>query len=313
MNVRLSDFFKLYVLSTGRRIFALRRMRDQALRLGATEIVARIVMVLAHDATTRRLDLAWSGARRRRGSGGAVSAMDNRMDRALAGLRDLIRSLASAATASDPIHGQVQELLDAIFPAGVRAITNLPVIDQLAAVETIVELLQGDLAPLVAALNIQPQVQRVIELAGEYRAVIEASESQVTYPEVDSARRTGHELFCSVIALVISTYHRSDLAEHLEARAALLGPVLEQNEAVRVYLRSRRPIVDVDPVTGEPTDPVDDDESPETDDVAGDSDADSVGPDDGDADALIVPPLPSPLNSDADTTVDDLPGAASSS
>lgn len=288
MNVHLSDFFKLYQLSTGRRIFALRRMREHAVRLGARALVERIDRALAHDETTRRLDLAWSGARRRRASGGAVAAVDNRMDRALGGLRDVVRALTAGAAPDDAIYGLAQQLLDRIFPAGVHAVTTLPVVDQLAAVETIVELLQGELAPLVAELNIQTNVRRVIELAREYRAVLEERPASVSFAEVQSARHEGHERFCSIIGMIVGTYYRADLAEHMDARDALLEPVLEQNEAVRVYLRARRPIVDVNPETGAPASIVDDGQV----DVA-------------DADELDAAPVSNPVDPDQAVAADD--------
>lgn len=285
MNVRLSDFFKMYQLSTGRRIFALRRIREHAVRLGATALVERIDEALAHDEKTRRLDLAWSGARLQRASGGRrVFEVDNRMDRSLTGLRDGIRALAAGAPPDDPIHGQVHQLLDALFPAGVQAVTSLPMIDQLAAVEVIVELLQGELAPLVAEVGITTNVRRVIELADEYRAVLEERQSQVTFAEVQAARDEGHALFCSVIGLVFGTFYRADQADHMDAQAGLLAPVLEQNEAVRVYRRNRRPVVDIDPDTGELTDraPVDSEDSA-SDDGVGDGPGDAAAAGEPDA------------------------------
>jgi hypothetical protein len=50
--------------------------------------------------------------------------------------------------------------------------------------------------------------------------------------------------------MILGLYPRST-KEHLAARAALLAPILQQNEAIRQYLRSRRAVEDVNPETGE--------------------------------------------------------------
>lgn len=50
---------------------------------------------------------------------------------------------------------------------------------------------------------------------------------------------------------MIDSFIREYKAGDVEARAALLGPVLRQNEEIRRYLRSRRKVEDVDPETGE--------------------------------------------------------------
>ena len=50
---------------------------------------------------------------------------------------------------------------------------------------------------------------------------------------------------------MISGRHPSDSPEDLAGCAALLDPILKQNEAIREYLRTRRAVPDVNPETGE--------------------------------------------------------------
>jgi hypothetical protein len=52
--------------------------------------------------------------------------------------------------------------------------------------------------------------------------------------------------------VIILSRHRSSNAEDISARGALLEPVLNQNEEIRRYMRSRRTVADVDPETGQP-------------------------------------------------------------
>ena len=178
--------------------------------------------------------------------------LDNRMDRALTGFRDGARAMAAGAAGDDPIHDLVATLLDAIFPAGVYAVTSLPYIDQLAGVEAIVDLLEGDLSQLVAALSLRPLAERLIRLAREYRTMLQSQPIRLAFAEVKDSRVTGQAFLLEIIAMILGTYHRHDSERHGQARAALLGPILEQNEAIRAYLRQRRPVLDIDPDTGEP-------------------------------------------------------------
>lgn len=45
--------------------------------------------------------------------------------------------------------------------------------------------------------------------------------------------------------------HHERTPEGTAARLALLAPILQQNEAIRQYLRARRAVADVNPETGE--------------------------------------------------------------
>ena len=63
----------------------------------------------------------------------------------------------------------------------------------------------------------------------------------------------GQDLLLEAIAIVIGKHHSSS-AEDVAARSDLLGPILEQNDAIGAALKGRRSVVDVNPVTGA-TDP----------------------------------------------------------
>lgn len=58
--------------------------------------------------------------------------------------------------------------------------------------------------------------------------------------------------------MILGMFYKSDDTQHQAARRTLLAPIVEQNEAVRAYLRARRQVRDVDPDTGDLDDaPVD--------------------------------------------------------
>ena len=53
-----------------------------------------------------------------------------------------------------------------------------------------------------------------------------------------------------IIAMIVGRYY-SDSAEHTKGRAALLGPIVRQHEAIKAYRRAHRAVEDVNPATGE--------------------------------------------------------------
>jgi hypothetical protein len=72
----------------------------------------------------------------------------------------------------------------------------------------------------------------------------------VDFGQVRAARAQGQAHLLEAVAMIIGKYPKSS-AEDVAARVALLGPILQQNEAIRAYLKSRRSVQDVDPETGE--------------------------------------------------------------
>ncbi len=70
------------------------------------------------------------------------------------------------------------------------------------------------------------------------------------------------ELLLQAVAIILGKYP-SDNDADLAGRAKLLAPIFRQNDAIRDYLRARRPVVDVNPETGEPEASPDDAAPPE--------------------------------------------------
>lgn len=189
-------------------------------------------------------------------SGGAsppATKIDALVDRTLTAIRDHAQSQAAGAAPDDPIHATVAFFLKEIFPAGVQEVTVLPFVEELAAVEPILGLLQGkDLTPTVEELGLQRLVKRLAALAVQYRAALEAPAPEtLAFGKVKAARAEGQERLLQAVALIVGKHYRSTPAD-VAARADLLGPILEQNEAIGASMRARRTVEDVDPETGDP-------------------------------------------------------------
>jgi hypothetical protein len=252
--MELSRFIKLNELSTGRRLFALLRILALLTARGLTQIVQLVEQAIAHDRQTHQLDLHWHARRLQPRHTSNIGPLDARVDRAIKALRDGAAAQAEGAAPDDPIHGEVAEFLGEVLPVGVYAITSQPYVEQLNDLEHIVEKLTGPLAASVVELGLQRQAARLSELLPLYRDAINGvgNADVLQYATVNDTRKRGQRYLHEVIAMILGTYYRADDPEHQTARTELLGPIVEQNEAVRAYLRARRAVRDVDPETGDP-------------------------------------------------------------
>jgi hypothetical protein len=251
----LNQFIYVGELSTGRRLFVMRRMQPLAAARGLDDMVLHIAEGIAHDLQTREIDRVWSRVRLGTQSAPSVGPVDVRVDHCITGLREAAEAQARGAAPGDPIHGQVQGFLGEALPAGVYAVTSLPYVEQLNALEILVDKLQGPLLTQVMDLGIVRPSLRLAELLPLYRDAIYGAadgNTNLDFATVRAARQRGQRHLYELIAMILGRYYRADDPEHQAARAELLGPVVEQNEAVRAYLRARRAVRDVDPETGEP-------------------------------------------------------------
>lgn len=245
----LTLLYNLYELSTGRRIFALGQVRDRALERGIMEVVAHVDAAIDHDRATRQTDTRWAARDQPAAVDAAVKPIDILLDRALSAMRDAAVAQAEVARPGDGLAEQVDGFLRAVFPLGVAAVTSLPYVEELAAVEHILEKLQGPQAAAVIELGLTRHAERLAELVTSYRDALCAPPIDLTWDDVRAARARGQELLLEAVALIIALT-RDGTPESSAARADLLAPILEQNDAVRRYMRARRKVEDVDPSTG---------------------------------------------------------------
>lgn len=257
MDTSLASVFDLYVFPTGRRLFALGQMMKRGQALGFEPLVKHCKAAITQDRACLALEGQWAGSAyqaRQYGTGAdAAQKVDINVDRTLTAIRDRAESETAGAPPDDPIHATVATFLRAVFPAGVQAVTALPYVEELSAVDQILQVLRSKThAPTVKELGLERIVARLESLAAEYRAVLEKpSPATVGWGQVRAARAAGQERLLQAVALVVGRYHGSSEAD-VAARADLLGPIVAQQAALAASLRVRRPIEDVDPETGAP-------------------------------------------------------------
>jgi hypothetical protein len=253
VDVTLASLFSFYSFSTGRRLFALLQVQKAAKSLKLGDVTKHVASAIKHDQKTHALEATWaSQSAEPAAEGPGTRGLDAQVDRALTAIRDGAQAQIDGA---DPkkdkaLVTRAEAMLTSLFPKGLAAVTGLPYVEELAAVDAIVRKLRGQHAPLVTELGLGRLVKRLAKLAGEYRAALEKEpEKGLSYAEVRAARAAGQENLLVAVAMIVGKFPSSSAAD-LEARGALLGPIVEQNEAIRAYLKARRAVEDVDPATG---------------------------------------------------------------
>ncbi len=254
MDSSLSTLLPLYSFSTGRRLFAFRQLLTltQSPAHPFPTLETHLTTAIAHDNVTRDLERRYATTPAPAPNGiSEAKRVDILVDRTLSAIRDAAAAQATGADPGDPIIATSEKFIRTIFPKGVNDMTSLGFIDELAAVEGIVKAFQGELAPIVAELGLTRLAKRLTKLAGEYHAVLNAPDPEVVrFGEIRAARAQGQQHLLQAVAQILGKHWR-DTPEDVSARAALMAPILKQNEAIRQSLRTHRAVEDIDPVTGE--------------------------------------------------------------
>lgn len=259
MNTSLTAFIDIYLFPTGRRLFALRRVEERAKAAGFAELVTHCQAAVAHDQKCYELERRWAGvaveSKAKTPVDGGLDAvtLDALVDRTLTAIRDAGLNQASGAIPGDPIHAKVAAFLKAIIPTGdVSDITGLAMVEEDVAVGAILALLTGSLAATATELGLDRLVVRLGDLHAKYHAALVAPGPEVlAFSDVRAARTVGQDLLVETIAIIAGKHHSKSEAD-VAARAALLGPIMEQNDAIAAASRGRRVVVDVNPDTGNP-------------------------------------------------------------
>jgi hypothetical protein len=253
METTLAGLLKLYAFTTGRRLFAMAQVKKAATDAGFKELADHTDVCIAYDSGVREIEARWDGRGPRRVQfGPEVRAVDLMVDGVLGAIHDTLQGQIKGLPLVDPLAASARKLLAEVFPKGLVAVTSKAFVEELAQVDRIVGVLQAPAwGPTVKDLGLSHHVTRLVDLAKQYRAVLDVPPKKMTYDEVKEARAKGQQLMLQAVAMILGR-HPSDSDADQAGRAALLTPVLRQNEAIRQALRAKRPVEDVDPGTGEP-------------------------------------------------------------
>jgi hypothetical protein len=251
METHIYSLINLAYLTTGRRLFALKKCLEVAQSGVFPGAVPLIEAAIAHDTLTTTLEAAWDRSRHVSQARGSSMQLDNQIDGLLGFIYSKLSGNIPLFEPDDPLVTASARIIDQLFPEGVHPITTLPFEEQLVKNQTIIDRLNGDLGDAVATTHIGPYVARLESLNDQFRAQLDQSQTQeITYEEVEAARDRGNLYVRQIAAVVLGNFHQ-DTEEAAGERQALLKPFLDQAERIRRSRKGRRAPQDVDPETGD--------------------------------------------------------------
>lgn len=251
----ISNFIQLYSLPTGRRLYAARKVLAAAQQRQATDIAKLAEAAIEHD--TKTLDLEGEYATGRANVPSAAETkktrareMDERLDAAVRGLYAGAEAFVNYGTGSEE-YVSARDLLAKAFPAGLGAMTQQAYVEELESVNRLLTQLRGPLASHVQKLSLAKHVSHIEDRLEAFRAELDKDKPEtVDFDTVRAARATGQQYIVRLTAKIFGTFD-SDSEDDASARQDLFGPIAQQNDRVATYLKGRRRVRDVDPVSGE--------------------------------------------------------------
>ena len=255
METSVLDLITLRRLPTGRRRFALGRVRELASGDTAadTAIVALCDAALEHDAQTAELQARRARASREqqlqpRGMNPTVR-LDNLIDRTVSSIDGKIAQEVEAYEPQAPEAQPLRNLRAFLFPSGVAAITRSTFVEQLQLVKGVLAR-SAERQPELAEVGALRLLTRLQDLSVRFEGALKEEADPVTADQVRAATNKGNRLLRAVVVRVLAETLDEEDAALMQRRATLLAPILEQNEQVGLSNRQSRRVTDVDPKSG---------------------------------------------------------------
>lgn len=251
MNARISDYLNSRQLPTGRRLFALKALLNEANRLGSAELAAKCQRAIDTDRQTQRVERAWRQQKSAPGkSRGDAVDLDRQIDALWGAMHSVVRG---QMVGDDPLSHKAATFMHEVFPDGLAGLVKRSFEEQLAEQESLLERFApgtGDLAGHIDALGLRRHVDQLNPLVDAFAHELQLQNNPTTWGDVTQARSAGLNAFASALFLVLCTWDE-DSPQHAAQRAACLAEYHRQDALVAEALRRRRPVVDIDPDTGE--------------------------------------------------------------
>ncbi|MCB9729571.1 MAG: hypothetical protein H6744_08335 [Deltaproteobacteria bacterium] len=256
METTLEGFIDLYLLPSGRAAYAMRQAAAAAETRGEAALLARARTGLELATATRDLELRFRLEQGQPLYGPRATELDALIDRTLTVLSQAISgrlALAADAPESDPVRRAAARLDQELLPRGVAHLTSLSFVEEHESITGLLTRLGdgGDLADAAATLGLDPYVTKLRQLNAAFGPELERPDRPAapTWDQIRAARARHQHAVLVYVAAVLGA-HLGDDASDVDARAALLGPVMAQQQALAALYRNRRGGRDVDPLTG---------------------------------------------------------------
>ncbi len=226
-------------------------------------------------------EFSWSTSKNARSDAreGSVET-DNKIDRTISSIYQVARAIAETPSDS-PKKEYAERLADEVFPNGVYPITSVEFQEQRMHVDELLGKLTGEYAECIDELGLSDELATLQELQETFREQLSrVDHEEVTFDEVQAARVEAREAYHRMVAVIMGNY-----CDDPECFRDLMEPIDQQQDKIRRYVTRRGEIPEVDPESGEPTEPTPDDQptdAPDGDTSDGDT-SDSDQPTNGDA------------------------------
>ncbi len=237
--VRLSGLFDLYQLTTGRLKFAADGMMPRLEEYKLAEATRVLVEVGPLTANAMDLYARWAAARNDPAIGAAMRTLDGQMDSSIYVLHSRFEDELKTLDAADPLRAKALALFKEMLPDGAVAVARATYVEELAAVGRIVVIGARE-QYLVDELGLKRQLAKIAKLHPEYEQMLrKLPEGAPHHDVVKAARLDANDKMLEVVAKIIGKYS-SHTEEDIKARAYLLEPLIQQNEAMAESLRLGR-------------------------------------------------------------------------
>ncbi len=259
MVLSLTPIFALYILTPGRRIYVLRRVREIAAKQELATVLEFCDKGIAQDREALDLD----AARRDPSAPTRVRDKDQVVDRTLVAADNVLDFHISVERDESAV-----KMRSMLFPSGVGHHTQLPHFEQSAANERVLGILESDEhAAWVQAYDLTRVSKSLRKAHDAFDAALKSRDdfNQTSWDEVKAARARGQELYLETVVQILAPFPGDPAA-----RDVLLQPIWQQEDAVRAFRRQRRGgLLDVDPESGEIIEPPEADEPAANDEQPG--------------------------------------------
>jgi hypothetical protein len=208
-----------------------------------------------HGELTHEQEILWSAIR-----SGALSnvipsllpRVDSRTDLILGSIHDDAGRVARFAEAGTEDHQSATRILRRCFPEGARAVTTLPMIEQLTVAQAIDRALQGPLAADVAQIGLGYWAKALHEILPQYESLIlQAKQAEFNFSTLAQSRRHGRVLLNRLI--VRALHHAAEHPEDTEIVVNMLDTYSRCAARYSSVRRKNKTVPALNPNTGEVT------------------------------------------------------------
>lgn len=240
MGEDLRQLFAVRELTSAQREAVIMEVQEYAVANNDTALQAHCTRALAHERQVRDLAQTYQVTRaNHKQYTDELHTLDPAADRQLKALHTRIEATSEAAHSDPTIPEKAQELLERIFPLGVRAITQQPFPEQNRVLKDIIIELQGPLAPLVADLGLTGMVEPLAEISQEYDEAIQRTPSGVAYGTLVAARNRAHAFMLEGVVRVLGMNFDSEVPAQVEARSKVLSVLFREIDTASERRRTR--------------------------------------------------------------------------